>query len=41
MKKLLQLIVIVFCSMQLKAQQDVMLSQYMFNHAAVNPGYAA
>ncbi len=40
MKKLLQLIVIVFCSMQLKAQQDVMLSQYMFNHAAVNPGYA-
>jgi type IX secretion system PorP/SprF family membrane protein len=40
MKKLLQLSLILFVTTHVSAQQDVLLSQYMFNHVVINPGYA-
>jgi type IX secretion system PorP/SprF family membrane protein len=40
MKKLFTSLFIVIVSLTANAQQDVLLSQYMFNHLAINPGYA-
>ncbi len=40
MKKILLIIVVSLCSFATQAQQDLLLSQYMFNHLVINPGYA-
>ena len=40
MKKLFVIILLTFSGTALWAQQEVMLSQYMFNQMVVNPGYA-
>ncbi len=40
MKKLFTCLVVIFLTVAANAQQDAMLSQYMFNHLAINPGYA-
>src|SRR5437868_15281204 len=40
MKRIFILIAISFCALLAQAQQDVLLSQYMFNPLVINPGYA-
>ncbi len=40
MKKLFLLITVSLCSLLANAQQDVLLSQYMFNPLVINPAYA-
>lgn len=40
MKKIFLLVVVTLSSYVVHAQQDVLLSQYMFNHLVINPGYA-
>ena len=40
MKKLALLAILLNAVVSLKAQQDILVSQYMFNHLLVNPGYA-
>jgi type IX secretion system PorP/SprF family membrane protein len=40
MKKLIIIIVFMSGLSSLKAQQDILVSQYMFNHLLLNPGYA-
>lgn len=40
MKKILVMLSLGFASLSVSAQQDPMVSQYMFNHLLVNPGYA-
>ena len=40
MKKLFILCLFAFSGTALMAQQEIMLSQYMFNQMVVNPGYA-
>lgn len=40
MKKLIFLLLFVSGLNSLKAQQDILVSQYMFNHLLLNPGYA-
>ena len=40
MKKLIIAASLIISSLGLKAQQDIMLSQYMFNGLFLNPAYA-
>src|SRR5690242_4635005 len=40
MKKLIVFCLLTFSGTVLLAQQEIMLSQYMFNQMVVNPGYA-
>ncbi len=40
MKKLIALCLLTFSGTVLMAQQEIMLSQYMFNQMVINPGYA-
>ncbi|MCX6291103.1 MAG: type IX secretion system membrane protein PorP/SprF [Bacteroidetes bacterium] len=40
MKKILTIIFIITALQQAKAQQDILVSQYMFNHLLLNPAYA-
>jgi type IX secretion system PorP/SprF family membrane protein len=40
MKKFFYLTLIILLNKQAFSQQDVLLSQYMFNHVTINPGYA-
>ena len=40
MKKVLIIAILAAASLQTQAQQDILLTQYMFNHLLVNPGYA-
>src|SRR6185295_15132459 len=40
MKKIFLLAFFAVAMQQAKAQQDVLLSQYMFNHLLINPAYA-
>jgi len=40
MRKVLVIVCLAFASATVNAQQDVLLSQYMFNHLLVNPAYA-
>ena len=40
MRKVLVIVCLSFASFAAHAQQDALLSQYMFNHLALNPGYA-
>jgi type IX secretion system PorP/SprF family membrane protein len=40
MKKLLIIIVFLNCASSVNAQQDILVSQYMFNHLLLNPAYA-
>src|SRR5476651_1740861 len=40
MKKLFILVAVSFCSLLANAQQDVLMSQYMFNPLVINPAYA-
>lgn len=40
MRKILIIACLAFASATVNAQQDVLLSQYMFNHLLVNPAYA-
>src|SRR3954470_17980199 len=40
MKKLALVAILLNMVVSLKAQQDILVSQYMFNHLLVNPGYA-
>lgn len=40
MKKLIVLCLLTFSGTALLAQQEIMLSQYMFNQMVINPGYA-
>ena len=40
MKKLVLVAILLNAVVSLKAQQDILVSQYMFNHLLVNPGYA-
>lgn len=40
MRKILIIVCLAFASASVHAQQDVLLSQYMFNHLLVNPAYA-
>ena len=40
MKTFLRMIVYLLITSKAYGQQDVLLSQYMFNHVSVNPGYA-
>jgi len=41
MKKLFIIITIIFCAKEAFSQQDLMVSQYMFNHTFLNPGAIA
>jgi type IX secretion system PorP/SprF family membrane protein len=40
MKKILIVVALINCFLSLKAQQDILVSQYMFNHLLLNPAYA-
>src|SRR5437870_12878970 len=40
MKKILTLILLLTALQQVKAQQDILVSQYMFNPLLLNPAYA-
>jgi type IX secretion system PorP/SprF family membrane protein len=40
MKKILLIAILAAGSLTTRAQQDILLTQYMFNHLLVNPGYA-
>jgi type IX secretion system PorP/SprF family membrane protein len=40
MKKLFVIAIFAISAITAKAQQDILLTQYMFNHLLVNPGYA-
>jgi len=40
MKKVFIIAILTAASLQTRAQQDILLTQYMFNHLLVNPGYA-
>ncbi len=40
MKKLLAVLLVLSGALSLKAQQDILVSQYMFNHLLLNPAYA-
>src|SRR5436190_13795180 len=40
MKKILAIILFISAFQQVNAQQDILVSQYMFNHLLLNPAYA-
>lgn len=40
MKKILSIILFITAMQQVQAQQDILVSQYMFNHLLLNPAYA-
>jgi type IX secretion system PorP/SprF family membrane protein len=40
MKKVFLIAILAVASLSTRAQQDILLTQYMFNHLLVNPGYA-